>query len=202
MDLRVVKDSEFREQLTNQIEEANLKAVFEDRYGRGWQRKLGMVLDVPETTVNGWFKSGKYPALAKLAFGTLLSQTAHAERTWVAVKSRHGFAVCDVNETVGRVVAESIPTIADAMLIAAAPTLREACSEAFLVFDDAKKFQDDWWADIAEQLGDALDTADRGAAKTKQEKALEILSEMSDEEKAEFLGNLQVQESQATDDSK
>ena len=73
--LRVVADAAFREEVTSHVDGIDFKTAFEQRYGRrGWQRKLGAVLGVPETTVNGWFKSNKFPALATLAFGVLLKQ--------------------------------------------------------------------------------------------------------------------------------
>ena len=94
--LRVAADATFREEVTSHVDGIDLKAAFEQRYGRrGWQRKLGTVLDVPETTVNGWFKSNKFPALATLAFGVLLSRTIRPSRRWIPVKNGAGYAVCD-----------------------------------------------------------------------------------------------------------
>ena len=102
VNIRATADAELRKELTSHVDEMSLKSVFEDRYGRGWQRKLGAVLDVPETTVNGWFKSGKFPVLAKLAFGVLLSQAARSARRWIPVKNGAGYAVCDTHGVVLR----------------------------------------------------------------------------------------------------
>lgn len=86
--LRVAADAAFREELTSQVDGIDLKSAFEQRYGRrGWQRKLGAVLDVPETTVNGWFKFNKFPTLATLAFGALLSRATRPPQRWLPVRN-------------------------------------------------------------------------------------------------------------------
>ena len=118
--IRVTTDVTYREELTSCIDESQLKSAFEHRYGRGWQRKLGAVLEVPETTVNGWFKSGKFPPLARLAFGVLLSRDIRPHRDWIPVKNGDAYAVCDARGPVGRTVAENITRREDARLIAAA----------------------------------------------------------------------------------
>ena len=158
VNIRATADAELRKELTSHVDEMSLKSVFEDRYGRGWQRKLGSVLDVPETTVNGWFKSGKFPVLAKLAFGVLLSEAVRPARQWIPVKNGAGYAVCDTHGAVGRIVADNISSVADALLIAAAPSLYKAGADAFVVFDDAR---DDFesFGDLADKLGAALDVA-------------------------------------------
>ena len=158
--IRTTSDADLRKELTSHVDEISLKSAFEDRYGRGWQRKLGAVLDVPETTVNGWFKSGKFPVLAKLAFGILLSQAARPARRWIPVKNGAGYAVCDTHGAVGRIVADNISGLADAMLIAAAPSLYEVGGDAFVVFDDARDdFADAGFGELADKLGAALDAA-------------------------------------------
>lgn len=158
VNIRATADAELRKELTSHVDEMSLKSVFEDRYGRGWQRKLGAVLDVPETTVNGWFKSGKFPVLAKLAFGILLSQAARPARRWIPVKNGAGYAVCDTHGVVGRIVADNISSLDDAMLIAVAPSLYEAGGEAWFVFENSR---DDFpgWGELADELGAALDAA-------------------------------------------
>ena len=157
--IRVTVDAEFRKELTSHVDEMSLKATFEKRYGRGWQRKLSAVLDVPETTVSGWFKSGKFPALAKLSFGALLSQGTRPLRRWVPIKNGAGYAVCDIRKAVGRIVADNVPSLSDAMLIAAAPQLYEAAGTAFPVFNDSRDAFEGW-GDIADELGAALDGVD------------------------------------------
>ena len=79
----VERDRQLRLELVGYVDEANLPLLFQERYGRGWQRKLATVLDVPETTVNGWFKSQKLPTLAKLAFGILLSDKFRSPQQWI-----------------------------------------------------------------------------------------------------------------------
>ena len=157
--VRVSADAAFREEVTNHVDGIDLKAAFEQRYGRrGWQRKLGAVLDVPETTVNGWFKSNKFPALATLAFGVLLSRATRPSRQWVPVKNGPRYAVCDIGGPVGRIVADNISSLDDAMLVAAAPQLHEAAGAAFVVFDDARDLNEGWGA-LADKLGVGLDAA-------------------------------------------
>ena len=68
------QDRDFRIEVTKNIDEKQLNSEFRGRYGSGWRRKLGSVLDIPETTITGWFKFGKYPPLARLAFGVLLNR--------------------------------------------------------------------------------------------------------------------------------
>ena len=118
-------------------------------------------LDVPETTVNGWFKSGRFPPLAKVAFGVLLSRDIRPHRSWIPVKNGDGYAVCDTRGPVGRIVADNITRLEDAMLLAAAPQLYEASGDAFVVFDDARDFMDDW-GDLADKLRGGLDAATIG----------------------------------------
>ena len=159
--LRMNADTAFRESLVSRVDEINLKSALEQRYGRGWQRKLGGVLDVPETTVSGWFKSGKFPVLAKLAFGVLLTHEIRPVRRWIPVKNGDGYAVCDIQGPVGRIVADNISGLNDAMLLAAAPQLYDASGDAFVVFDDARDLMEGW-GELADQLGAGLDAATRG----------------------------------------
>ena len=157
-DIRVTGDAAYREELTSYIDESQFKSAFEHRYGRGWQRKLSAVLDVPETTVNGWFKSDRFPPLAKVAFGVLLSRDIRPHRNWIPVRNGGGYAVCDTHGPVGRIVADNITRLEDAMLLAAAPQLYEASGDAFVVFDDARDFMDGW-GDLADNLREGLDAA-------------------------------------------
>ncbi len=156
--IRVAADAAYREELTGRLGDSQFKSAFERRYGRGWQRKLGAVLDVPETTVNGWFKSGRYPPLAKLAFGVLLNRDTRPRGDWMPVENGGGYAVCDMRGPIGRTVAENIARLEDARLLAAAPQLYAACATAFVVFDDAKDFMEGW-DDLADKLGAALDAS-------------------------------------------
>ena len=159
--IRVTGDAAYREELTSYIDESQFKSAFEHRYSRGWQRKLGAVLDVPETTVNGWFKSGRFPPLVKVAFGVLLSRDIRPHRNWIPVKNGDGYAVCATHGPVGRIVADSITRLEDAMLLAAAPQLYEASGDAFVVFDDARDFMDGW-GDLADKLRAGLGAATGG----------------------------------------
>ena len=161
--VRVTGDVTYREELTSCIDESKLKSAFEHRYGRGSQRKLGAVLDVPETTVNGWFKSGKFPPLAKLAFGVLLSRDIRPHQDWIPVKTGNGYAVCDTRGPIGRIVAENITRLEDAMLLAAARQLYEASGDAYVVFDDARDIVDGW-DDMADKLRVGLDAATGGCS--------------------------------------
>ena len=157
--LRVAADAAFRAEVIGHVDGLDLKTAFEQRYGRrGWQRKLGAVLEVPETTVNGWFKSNKFPALAKLAFGVLLSQTVRPSQQWIPVENGTGYAVCDTRGPVGRIVADNISRLDDAMLLAAAPEVHEAASDAFVVFDDSRDSVEGW-DDLADRLGAGLDVS-------------------------------------------
>lgn len=124
-------DAAYREVLTSYVDESHLQATFEQRYGRGWQRGLGAVLDVPESTVNGWFRSGKFPALAKLAFGVLLSRPMRPSQNWMVAKTGATYAVWAIEAPMGRVVADNISSLEDAELIAAAPLLRESACRAY-----------------------------------------------------------------------
>ena len=165
--VRVPADAAVRKELTSHVDDMNLKSVFQHRYGRGWQRKLGTVLDMPETTVNGWFKSEKFPVLAKLAFGVLLSRAIRPARSWIPVKNGTGYAVCDTQGPIGRIVADNIPSLDDAMLLAAAPQLYEAGGDAFVVFDDARDLMEGW-GDLADKLGAGLDAATLGRSEDEQ----------------------------------
>ena len=165
-------DAAFREGLTSHVDKMNLKSAFERRYGRGWQRKLGAVLDVPETTVNGWFKSGKFPVLSKLAFGVLLSRAIRPPRSWIPVKNGTGYAVCDTQGPIGRIVADNISSLDDAMLLAAAPQLYEAGGDAFVVFDNARDLMEGW-GDLADKLGAGLDAATLGQSGDAEEEKQE-----------------------------
>ena len=120
-----------------------------------------MVLDVPETTVNGWFKSGKFPPLARLAFGVMLSRDIRPRGDWMPVVNGGGYAVCDTRGPVGRTVAENITRREDAKLLAAAPQLYEAAGNAWVVFDDARDFFEGW-DELADKLRAALDAATGG----------------------------------------
>lgn len=157
----VPADAAVRKELTGHVDDINLTSVFRRRYGRGWQRKLGAVLDVPETTVNGWFRSGKFPVLAKLAFGVLLSRAIRPARSWIPVRNGAGYAVCDTQGPIGRIVADNINSLDDAMLLAAAPQLYEASRDAFVVFDDARNDMEGW-GELADKLGAGLDAATLG----------------------------------------
>ena len=165
--VRVRADAAVRTELTSHVDDMNLKSVFQQRYGRGWQRQLGTVLDVPETTVNGWFKSGRFPALAKLAFGVLLSQAIRPPRSWIPVKNGTGYAVCDTQGPIGRIVADKIASLDDAMLLAAAPQLYEAGGDASVVFDDARDLQEGW-GELADKLGAGLDAATLGRSRDRE----------------------------------
>ena len=173
MDIRVSSDTTFREGLISEVDELNLKSAFERRYGRGWQRKLGAVLDVPETTVNGWFKSGRFPALAKLGFGVLLKRDSRPPQRWIPIKNGARYAVCDTGGPVGRIVADNISTLEDAMLLAAAPQLYEAGGDAFVVFDDARDFMDGW-GDLADGLRAGLDAATLSRSKNADDATREV----------------------------
>ena len=59
-----------------------------------------------------------------------------------------------------------------------------------VVIDDAIGAGFEEWSEMAEEMRDALDTADSGAAKTKKEKVMELIDSFSDEEKATFLSGL------------
>ena len=154
----VAGDVVYREELTSHIAEAQLKSAFEHRYGRGWQRKLGAVLDVPETTVNGWFKSGRFPPLAKLAFGVLLSRPLRPPGNWTPVKNGARYAVCDTEGPIGRIVADHISSADDATLLAAAPQLLKTGCDAFDVLNDARDHMDGW-GERADKLEAAIDAA-------------------------------------------
>lgn len=159
--VRVAADTGLREALTSHVDEMNLKSAFERRYGRGWQRKLGAVLDVPETTVNGWFRSERFPVLAKLAFGVLLTRAMQPPRNWIPVRNGTSYAVCDTQGPVGRIVADNISSLDDALLLAAASQLYDAGGDAFVVFDDARDFMEGW-GELADKLGAGLDAATVG----------------------------------------
>ena len=154
----VTGDESYRAELTNHIAEAQLKSAFEHRYGRGWQRKLGAVLDVPETTVNGWFKSGRFPPLAKLAFGVLLSRSLRQPGNWTPVKNGARYAVCDTEGPIGRIVADHIASADDATLLAAAPQLLTTGCDVFDVLNDARDYMDGW-GELADKLEAAIDAA-------------------------------------------
>ena len=176
-------DMAYREELTSQIVEGQLKSAFEHRYGRGWQRKLGAVLDVPETTVNGWFKSGKFPPLAKLAFGTLLSRPLRPPGNWTPVKNGARYAVCETEGPIGRIVADNISSPEDATLVAAAPRLLKTGCDVWGVLNDARDLIGcGEWADEVEAALDAaiyerkeIDVTESG--KTMQEKIDDLIEE-------------------------
>ena len=80
-----------------------------------------------------------------------------------------GMAVCDKGGPVGRIVTDNITRLEDAMLLAAAPQLYEACGEAFVVFDDARD-SFDGWGELADKLGAGIDAATGGdSAETNDE---------------------------------
>ena len=122
--------------------------------------------------MNGWFKSGKFPVLSKLAFGVLLSRAIRPPRSWIPVKNGTGYAVCDTQGPIGRIVADNISSLDDAMLLAAAPQLYEAGGDAFVVFDNARDLMEGW-GDLADKLGAGLDAATLGQSGDAEEEKQE-----------------------------
>ncbi len=59
---------------------------------------------------------------------------------------------------VGRIVADNISSLDDAMLIAAAPSFYEAGGDAWFVFENARE-DFPGWGELADKLGAALDAA-------------------------------------------
>ena len=62
---------------------------------------------------------------------------------------------------VGRIVADNISSLDDALLLAAAPQLYDAGGDALVVFDDARDFMEGW-GELADKLGAGLDAATVG----------------------------------------
>ena len=155
----VERDRQLRLELVGYADEANLPLLFQERYGRGWQRKLAKVLDVPETTVNGWFKSQKLPTLAKLAFGILLSDKFRSPQQWIAVKGKNGYSVCSIEGRIGRVVVENIEDMNDALLMAGSPALRDAAGHASWLIEESFPEEDSPFKDLVDDLKRALDVA-------------------------------------------
>lgn len=155
----VERDRQLRLELVGYVDEANLPLLFQERYGRGWQRKLAKALDVPETTVNGWFKSKKLPTLAKLAFGILLSDKVRPPQQGIAVKGKNGYSVCFIEGRIGRVVAENIEDMNDALLLAGSPALRDATENAKFVIGEQFYDPENPYQDVVDDLTMALDVA-------------------------------------------
>lgn len=89
-----------------------------------------------------------------------MSEAARAAAgKWMPLRTGATYAVCDTRGGVGRLVAENISSLDEAVLIAAAPLLKEACGKAFVVLDDARpNFAFD---ELADELGVALDASER-----------------------------------------
>ena len=77
------------------------------------------------------------------------------------VKNGAGYAVCDTQGPIGRIVADNISSLDDVMLLAGAPQLYEASGDAFVVFDDARDLMEGW-GELADKLGAGLDAATLG----------------------------------------
>ena len=148
-------DAALIQTLTNSGNVTDPARVFADRYGAGWQKKLAGVLGLPETTVNGWFRSGKVPQLAKIAFGALLSDALRARTParYIAIRNGDSYSVCSWEEPAGRIIAENINDINTARLLAAAPLLREALGECAWLAEAHAEDNEDF--DPAVQLSDA-----------------------------------------------
>lgn len=122
-------------ELIERYDAQSVRAEFESRYGRGWQRQLANNLGIAESTLSGWLKTGQVPKWASIAMGAFLHR-APDRCPWHAVKNHDKYEVYDFGGAVGRLIAGGISAENDALLIAAAPALRDACRSAWAALDD------------------------------------------------------------------
>lgn len=176
-----VLDEQFAEDVAGLVDVQSVQEAFRRRYGDGWQRKLANNLGVAESTLSGWLKKGEFPPVAKLSLGMLLLRHELSRpQTWRVVKSGGSYAVYSFEDRVGRTVAENISKLDDAFLIAAAPALRAAGAEAWVVLDDANQqvtvrdsdgehFQEGLFDQaMIDTLRDALDAAEPDKAEVSE----------------------------------
>ncbi len=168
-----VLDEQFAEDVAGLVDVQSVQEAFRRRYGDGWQRKLANNIGVAESTLSGWLKKGEFPPVAKLSLGMLLLRHELSRTpTWRVVKSDSSYAVYSFEDRVGRAVADNIRTLEDALLIAAAPALRAAGAEVWVILDNANQpvtihdsdgehFQEGLFDQAPiDRLGDALDAAE------------------------------------------
>lgn len=154
-DAHLLSDEEFCERMTEQIGPQTVRAAFQKRYGRGWQHQLAQNLGIADSTLSGWMKSNKIPDWARPGIGLLLLRHELSRPAdWRVIERGDSYEICSFEEDAGRIVARKIKQVDDAMLIAAAPALFEACGEAWVVISDAAF---EGWDDVEAKLRNALD---------------------------------------------
>ena len=133
-----ISDLQFTTELSEEIDVPSIRAEFSRRYGRGWQRKLARALGVAESTVSSWLRSGDIPKSVKIAIAILINrERSDTTASWHVVRDRDMFTITDLGDSpVGRIVADKVPTTEDALLIAAAPALKRACTGGLAILEE------------------------------------------------------------------
>ena len=110
---------------------------FEERYGRGWKRRLAEKAGVPESNVHSWIKAGRMPPWILRIFRLLVQNTRlQREKERVSaliddfvkcdqvIESDDGFAVYRFKDGLGKLIAKGIPDVETATEYASLPRLK------------------------------------------------------------------------------
>lgn len=106
----------------------DLREQFRFAYGKGLQRDLAAQLDVAESTLSTWFShKTDAPLTALMAMRQILEQRKppQIESDWIAIRADGKYQVVERTGIVGRVICQNISTAREALLIAAAPLMRD-----------------------------------------------------------------------------
>ncbi len=126
--------------------------TFEERYGRGWKRRVAEAAGVPESNVHSWIKAGKMPPWILSIFRLLIQNVyLRREKEFVVgrienflecdqvVEAEDGFAVYRFNDGVGKSVARAIPDIETAREYASLPRLKMLASKAAIFLSELRE---------------------------------------------------------------
>lgn len=156
---QVAEDKALSQRLSTSVTTKAVMQMLTRRYGRGWQSTLAEVLGLSSKTVNDWIRKEKLPPLAQIAIGAILHNRSQVQGRWSVVQDHDAYLVCDTSGRVGRVVART-GDLADAILIAAAPVVKDALAETSWVYESHFNEFDGYLAaqDAAEEDAELVDT--------------------------------------------
>jgi hypothetical protein len=130
----VVEDKTLSHRLAAGVTTQAVMQILTRRYGSGWQTALSEVLGISSRTVNDWIRKEKMPQPVKIAIGAILINRSQIQGRWSVVQDEDVYLVCDTGGSVGRIVARA-GNLADAMLIAAAPVIKDAYEATNWVYE-------------------------------------------------------------------
>jgi hypothetical protein len=138
MNSQIDEDKALSQRLSAGVTAETVTKTLTRRYGRGWQSALAEVLGLSSKTVNDWMRKKKLPCLAQIAIGAVINNRSQIQGRWSVVQHEDEYLVCDTGGRVGRVVART-KDLADAVLIAAAPVLKDALDETSWVYESYRE---------------------------------------------------------------